>query len=287
MNGVKKQVMIEATIVEVYLNDESQSGINWSALTGGFSLTQNYSYSGDIVQRAGTSTLISNGRITNDWSVSSTLNLLQRYGNSQVLSSPKIVGINNQPTLLKVVKNLVYFTTTVSPGTTTNGVTTPAVFSTTPNTVPVGLVMSVLPSIDQHDQITLVVRPTISNLVRYVEDPNPEFKKTTLTSPVVSLVPEIQEREMESVLKLNDGQVAILGGLIQDEAVGEDTGVPGLVTESTLGYLFGQKNKQKRKTELVIFLRPTLIKHPDIEMGNFSSYRDILQKNTSPQALQR
>jgi MSHA biogenesis protein MshL len=286
MNGVKKQVMIEATIVEVYLNDESQSGINWSALTGGFSLTQNYSSSGDIVQRAGTSTLISNGRITNDWSVSSTLNLLQRYGNSQVLSSPKIVGINNQPTLLKVVKNLVYFTTTVSPGTTTNGVTTPAVFSTTPNTVPVGLVMSVLPSIDQHDQITLVVRPTISNLVRYVEDPNPEFKKTTLTSPVVSLVPEIQEREMESVLKLNDGQVAILGGLIQDEAVGEDTGVPGLVTESTLGYLFGQKNKQKRKTELVIFLRPTLIKHPDIEMGNFSSYRDILQKNTSPQALQ-
>lgn len=287
MNGTRKQVMIEATVVEVSLNDESQAGINWGALTGGFSLTQNYTSSGDLVQRAGTSTLLSNGRVANDWNVSSTLNLLQRFGNSQVLSSPKIVGVNNQPTLLKVVKNLVYFTTTVTPGTTTNGVSTPAVFSTTPNTVPVGLVMSVMPSIDQHDQITLVVRPTISNLVRYIEDPNPEFKKTTLTTPVVSLVPEIQEREMESVLKLNDGQVAILGGLIQDEVVGEDTGVPGLVTQPTFGYLFGQKNTQKRKTELVIFLRPTLVKHPDIDTGDFAPYRELLQKHTTPQAMQR
>jgi MSHA biogenesis protein MshL len=287
MGGTRKQVMIEATVVEVALNDENQAGINWGAITGGFSMTQNYVSSSPTPTSAGVTVLTSDGRVANDWSVSSKISLLQRFGNSQVLSSPKIVGVNNQPTLLKVVKNLVYFTTTVTPGTTTNGVTTPAVFSTTPNTVPVGLVMSVLPSIDQHDQITLVVRPTISNLVRYVEDPNPEFKKATLTTPVVSLVPEIQEREMESVLKLNDGQVAILGGLIQDETVGEDTGVPGLVTQSTLGYLFGQKNTQKRKTELVIFLRPTLVKHPDIEKGDFAPYRDFLQKNTSPQALQR
>lgn len=288
MHGTRKQVMIEATVVEVALNDENQTGINWSFLSGDgtFSLTQNYSSSGDIVQRAGLTTLTASS-INRDWSLGSAVSLLQRFGNSQVLSSPKIVGINNQTTLLKVVKNLVYFTTTVTPGTTTNGVSTPAVFSTTPNTVPVGLVMSVLPSIDQHDQITLVVRPTISNLVRYVEDPNPEFKKTTLSTPVISLVPEIQEREMESVLKLNDGQVAILGGLIQDEVTGEDTGVPGLVTQPTLGYLFGQKNRVKAKSELVIFLRPTLIKHPDIETGDFAPYRDLLQKNTSPQAMQR
>lgn len=281
MSGTRRQVMIEATVVEVTLNDENQSGINWGALTSGFSLTQNYTSSSDLSQRGGTTTMISDGRVANDWSVNSTLNLLQRFGSSQVLSSPKIVGINNQPTLLKVVRNLVYFTTSVTPGTTSNGVTTPSVFSTTPNTVPVGLVMSVLPSIDKQDQITLVVRPTISNLVGYVEDPNPEFKRAN----VVSKVPEIQEREMESVLKLNDGQVAILGGLIQDEAVGEDTGVPGLVTEPVLGYFFGQKNRQKRKTELVIFLRPTLIKHPDIEMGDFASHRDILQQNTSPKAV--
>lgn len=284
MGGSRRQVMIEATVVEVTLNDENQAGINWGALTGGFSLTQNYTPSSDLAQRAGATILVSNGRVANDWNVSSTLALLQRFGSSKVLSSPKIVGINNQPTLLKVVKNLVYFTTTVTPGTTSTTGTTPSVFSTTPNTVPVGLVMSVLPSIDQQDQITLVVRPTISNLVRYVEDPNPEFKKTSLTEKVISLVPEIQEREMESVLKLNDGQIAVLGGLIQDEALSEDTGVPGLVTEPNLGYLFGQKSRQKNKTELVIFLRPTLIKHPDIETGDFASYKDMLRQNTSPKS---
>ncbi len=287
MNGTRKQVMIEATVVEVALNDESQAGINWGAITEGFELSQNYSSSTSTPTSAGVTVLTSQGRVANDWTISSKISLLQRFGNSQVLSSPKIVGVNNQPTLLKVVKNLVYFTTTVTPGVSSVSGTTQPTFTTTPNTVPVGLVMSVLPSIDQYDQITLVVRPTISNLVRYVEDPNPEFKKTTLTTPVVSLVPEIQEREMESVLKLNDGQVAILGGLIQDEVLGEDTGVPGLVTQPSFGYLFGQKNTQKRKTELVIFLRPTLVKHPDIETGDFAPYRDFLQKNTSPQALQR
>ncbi len=288
MNGARKQVMIEATIVEVELNDENQSGINWSFLSGDgtFSLNQNYSSSSDIGQRAGLTTLTGSS-INKDWSLGSALTLLQRFGNSQVLSSPKIVGVNNQPTILKVVKNLVYFTTTVTPGTTTNSVTTPAVFATTPNTVPVGLVLSVLPSVDQHNQITLVVRPTISNLVRYVEDPNPEFKKATLTEKVVSLVPEIQEREMESVLKLNDGQVAILGGLIKDEATGEDTGVPGLVTQPTLGYLFGQKNRVKTKSELVIFLRPTLVKRPDVDSGDFAPFRELLDKNTSPLAKQQ
>jgi len=282
MSGSRRQVMIEATVVEVFLNDENQSGINWSFLSGdgSFSLTQSYTSSSELPQKAGLTTLTGSS-VNRDWSLGSALSMLQRFGSSQVLSSPKMVGINNQPTLLKVVKNLVYFTTSVTPATINGTTTTPAVFSTTPRTVPVGLVMSVLPSVDQHDQITLVVRPTISNLVRYVEDPNPEFKKANVTSTV----PEIQEREMESVLKLNDGQVAILGGLIQDEVVGEDTGVPGLVTEPVLGYLFGQKNKQKRKTELVIFLRPTLIKHPDIETGDFASFRDTLQQNTSPKTI--
>lgn len=282
MHGTRKQVMIEATVVEVELNDENQAGINWGALSGAFKLTQNNGL---------TSIITGSGAIG---PVDNALTFLQRFGNSQVLSSPKIVGLNNQPTVIKVVKNLVYFTTNVTPGTTTNGVSTPSVFSTTPNTVPVGLVMSVLPSIDQHDQITLIVRPTISDLVRYVVDPNPEFTrvelefvKAGLPKPVSNSIPEIQEREMESVLKLNDGQVAVLGGLIKESAIGEDAGVPGLVTQPTLGYLFGQKNTQKRKTELVIFLRPTLIKHPDIETGDFAPYRDLLQKNTSPQAMQR
>lgn len=74
------------------------------------------------------------------------------------------------------------------------------------------------------------------------------------------------------------------GGLIKESAIGEDAGIPGLVTQPSVGFLFGQKTTQKRKTELVIFLRPTLIKQPDIETGDFAPFRDLLQKNTSPQA---
>lgn len=199
--------MIEATVVEVELNDENQAGINWAALSGSFKVSQNNGL---------TSIITGTGAIG---PVDNALTFLQRFGNSQVLSSPKVVGLNNQPTVIKVVKNLVYFTTSVTPGTTTPTGTTQSVFSTTPNTVPVGLVMSVLPSIDQHDKITLIVRPTISDLVRYVVDPNPEFTRVELEfvraglpKPVSNSIPEIQEREMESVLKLNDGQVAVLGG---------------------------------------------------------------------------
>jgi general secretion pathway protein D len=83
---------------------------------------------------------------------------------------------------------------------------------------------------------------------------------------------------MESVLKLNDGQIAILGGLIQDTIENEDTGVPGAVGEPVLGYLFGQKNKAKHKSELIVFLKPVLVKHPDIENGSFSDKKYLLPK---------
>jgi general secretion pathway protein D len=280
MAGGRRQVMIEATVLEVELNDENQSGINWSALVsdGSFGLAQSYSGTSSLSSTAGL-TSITGSSINSDWSLGTTLKLLQRYGNSQVLSSPKMVGINNQPTLLKVVKNLVYFTISAIPATYSNGVlVSPATYATVPNTVPVGLVMSVLPSISESNEITLVVRPTISTLTGYEEDPNPIFKDKNLSKPISNKVPVIQEREMESVLKLNDGQIAILGGLIQDTVASEDTGIPGLVAQEGIGYLFGQKNRTKSKSELVIFLKPILVKHPDIENGSLSDKKYLLPK---------
>jgi general secretion pathway protein D len=278
MSGGRKQVMIEATVVEVELNDESQSGVNWSALAsdGSFSISQAFSGTSTTATTAGLVS-VTGSSISRDWSLSSTLKLLERFGNSRVLSSPKMVGINNQPTLLKVVKNLVYFSVqgqVIAGGT---GQSSTHAYTTTPNTVPVGLVMSILPSISESDEITLVVRPTISTLSSYVNDPNPDLVDAA-GKRIDNLVPVIQEREMESVLKLNDGQIAILGGLIQDTIENEDTGVPGAVGEPVLGYLFGQKNKAKHKSELIVFLKPVLVKHPDIENGSFSDKKYLLPK---------
>jgi general secretion pathway protein D len=271
MAGGRRQVMVEATVVEIELNDESQSGVNWSALTSdaSFGLSQSYKGTSTLQDTAGLVS-VTGSSITQNWSLASALKLLERYGNSRVLSSPKMVGINNQPTLLKVVKNLVYFMVQAQVTPATNGVAGTRAYTTSPTTVPIGLVMSVLPSISENDEITLVVRPTISTLDSWVPDPNPDL------GTIQNLIPIIQEREMESVLKLNDGQIAILGGLIQDTIATEDTGVPGLVGQSITGYLFGQKSKAKHKSELVIFLKPVLIKHPDIENGNFADKRALL-----------
>lgn len=276
MAGGRRQVMIEATVLEVELNDDSQSGINWSALASDASFGLSQAYSGtSVLQQSAGMTTITGSSITQNWSLASTLKLLERYGNSRVLSSPKMMGINNQPTLLKVVNNLVYFTIQAQVTPASNGVAGSKAYTTTPNTVPIGLVMSVLPSISENNEITLVVRPTISTLSGYATDPNPDLGTTP------NLVPIVQEREMESVLKLNDGQIAILGGLIQDTITNEDTGVPGLVSNSVTGYLFGQKNRAKSKSELVIFLKPILVKHPDIENGSLSDKKYLLPNLTS------
>lgn len=268
MAGTRRQVLIEATVIEIELNDEHQAGVNWSVLADNatFGLTSSYNGRDQIeftnASTAGMVTMTGNS-LTKDFSLATTIKLLQRFGNSKVLSSPKLVTINNQPSLLKVVKNLVYFSMQVQVIAGQTGQSSTRAYTSVPNTVPVGLVMSVLPSINAHNEVTLVVRPTISSLSGTVDDPNPDL------GTVPNRVPIIQEREMESVLKLQDGQIAILGGLIQDVQADEDTGVPGLVGLPALGYLFGQKNAAKRKSELVIFLRPTIVSSPGIEQSGY------------------
>jgi general secretion pathway protein D len=279
MAGTRRQVLIEATVVEVELNDENQAGINWNMLADNatFGLTSSYTGRDQIeftnASTAGMVTMTGNS-ITKDFSLATTIKLLQRFGNSKVLSSPKLVTINNQPSLLKVVKNLVYFSMQVQVIAGQTGQSSTRAYTSVPNTVPVGLVMSVLPSINAHNEITLVVRPTISSLSGTVDDPNPDL------GSVPNRVPIIQEREMESVLKLQDGQIAILGGLIQDVQADEDTGVPGLVGLPAMGYVFGQKNAAKRKSELVVFLRPTVVRSPDVEQGDLRQKQHLLPKQS-------
>lgn len=272
MAGSRRQVLIEATVVEVDLNQDSQAGINWSAIAndGTFGATQ--TFQGGTLASSVTGLVVTGADYGRAWTLGSSLKLLENYGNTKVLSSPKLVAINNQPSLLKVVENLVYFTVQaqVVPGAV--GQASTRAYTTTPNTVPVGLVMSILPSINEHQEITLVVRPTISSQVGQIADPNPDLGN------VPNYVPVIQEREMESVLKLQEGQVAILGGLMKDLEAQLDQGVPGLVGVPGVGYLFGQKGQGKRKSELVIFLRPTLVRNPDVEQGDLAGKRHLLPK---------
>ncbi|MEO5366411.1 MAG: type II and III secretion system protein [Magnetococcus sp. WYHC-3] len=187
--------------------------------------------------------------------VSSTVSLLERFGEVKVLSTPTVVALNNQMALIKVVRNIVYFTMEVEPGQTSNGVTTPATFSTEPHTVPVGFTMAVIPQISGNNEITLIVRPTLTRLVDYKQDPHPELAAQN----VVSEVPVIDVREMESILRVPSGNIAVIGGLMQESVDRSSSGLPLLSKLPGLGHVFSSHDDQVQKTELVVLLRPTVI----------------------------
>ncbi|HEX5362808.1 MAG TPA: secretin N-terminal domain-containing protein [Gallionella sp.] len=271
MNSARRQVMIEATIVEVNLSDNYKQGINWSALikAGGkqFKLVQS---------SAGLPTGVGNGMlgiITNPTAATITqqVSLLESFGTVKVLSSPKLSVMNNQTAILRVVDNLVYFVinvTTTAPTATSSAFST---FATTPNTVPIGFTMSVTPQINDSDTVQINLHPSISRLIGYVNDPNPSLA----TAGVVSRIPVTSTREMESILKIENNQIAVMGGLMQDSINNLTDAVPGLSGIPLAGELFKQRNDTSTKTELVIFLRPVVIKDASIA-GDFSAYRNTL-----------
>lgn len=311
MGSAKKQVLIEATIIEVALSDSFQAGIDWSRLNNGannsgfvFGQTlgsKGVNFDPNVIFNpntgTGTAAQFSQGG-ANGLNVAQTagfvagylnpasaigniaasITLLKQFGDTKVLSSPKLMVLNNQTAVLKVVDNLVYFTVEAQQSQAAVGGVLSTV-TTTPHTVPVGIVMSVTPQINDVGSVNVNVRPTISSVIRFVQDPNP-----ALTIP--SLIPEIQVREMESVLQINSGNTAVLGGLMQDVIVKNTDKVPGLSDVPGLGQVFTGRNDANRKTELVIFLRPTVIKNASLESDELKSYKQYLPAQQLEKALE-
>lgn len=258
--SAQRQVLIEATVVEVTLNDKFESGVDWQVLNrngAGFDYSQ--VLAGVPQASSATAPVTALLSYSNPASVlgnlTATLKLLQQFGEVQVLSSPKIIALNNQPAILKVVDNRIYFTFEVDRMERENGDERTVVDSTV-HSVPVGLVMSVTPFVSKDHEVILNVRPTISRILNFAEDPSPALAGQ---NQVRNLIPEIQVREMESLLRVQSGKVAIIGGLMQNKVDNRRSGVPGLQNLPLLGALFTHKRKSIEKTELLVFLRPTVI----------------------------
>jgi general secretion pathway protein D len=281
----QRQVLIEATIAEVTLFDEFRAGVDWSVLTSnGLSITQEF--------------LTGLGSVTGGLSIAyasgdfkGLISLLERFGNTQVLSSPKLMAINNQTALLKVVDNVVYFTIQAQQGVSTGGgVIQPNTFTTTPQTVAVGVILSVTPQVHETGQVTLTIRPTITRIISFKQDPNPALCPTGVTALVEKCipneVPELQVREIESVLQVGTGQTVILGGLMQDDVRRERRGVPYASTlPGVAGTMFGARNNETKKTELVIFLKPTVITHASLEADDLKFFQRFLPVRDHPETL--
>lgn len=279
--STQRQVLIEATIVEVGLKDQFHAGVDWTKIgrATGFSIESVANAKDNLAGNLASFFKIGYSSASNN--LTATLNLLESFGTTRILSSPKIMAINNQTALLKVVNNEVYFSIEVQPGTvsTTGTVLTPTVYTTTAHTVPVGVVMSVTPQISESGVVSMTVRPTISRVTSYKDDPNP-----ALSGNVKNQVPVIQVREMESVLQVNSGQTIIMGGLMQDDIARGRDGLPVLSRPDGWGAIFGQQERKISQTELVIFLRPTVIANPSLDSDELSAFRRFLPE---PQAAEK
>ena len=281
LGAAKRQVLIEATVIEVRLNNNYQQGINWSTLSRSGRLGMTQGQVGTVNLPSGVNPGTSpgifllkyNNPLSGLGNIAATIELLESFGKVKVLSSPKISVMNNQTALLKVVDNNVFFSIKVTPAVLgINGTpTSPATYESKLETVPVGFVMSVTPQIADNDDVTVNVRPTITRIVGTVLDPNPALAD----AKVQSFVPVIQARELESLMKIPSGQIAVMGGLMQDSVDNAKDSVPLLGSVPVIGDLFSYRNEKSTKTELVIFMRPIVVKDASVN-GDYKDYRYLL-----------
>ncbi len=276
MAGAKRQVLVEATVAEVQLRNEYQRGIEWQRVPSG---TTGFTFSQPaLAPPTGFNPnpfLIGYVSTANNFSV--TLKLLEQFGDVRVLSSPKLSVMNNQTAILRVTRDIIYFTITPSTqpitfaGSGAGGVTVNASFTTTPNIAAEGFMMAVLPQINETDGVVLNVRPTIRRQVGSARDPNPALQGAATQNDI----PLFETREFDSILRLQSGETAVLAGLMQDQVENTDAGIPGIRSIPLIGEALSSRSDLTRKTELVIFLRASVIRDPSAD-GDFRRFRDQL-----------
>lgn len=247
---VDRQIVIEAVITEISLNDRYERGIDWNVLRQN-GVTAGLAVQGlNLTNPAFTFTALRN---TSGADTNIALRLLEEFGRTEVLSSPRVVTMNQQAAVLKVIDNRVYFTTDVQTSAPTQNSPAFSTFTTQVQTVPVGFLMTVTPQIADNNAIQLRVRPTLSRIVGFVQDPNPALQQLN----IVSKVPEVQTRELESILRLKSGEMALLGGLRQKENKRLDRGIPG--TPESIDLITQSQTRGESHIELVILLKATVL----------------------------
>ncbi len=285
---VERQVMLEAKILEVSLNEDFQAGVNWASFGGGrnnrFSVgsvnpgttltTTGTVSSADATitpGRAGSVIASSLGQglfglALQTANFASLLNFLETQGNVQVLSSPRIATINNQKAVLKVGTDDFYVTGVTSNSTTnSSGTTTPA--APTVNLQPFfsGISLDVTPQIDAENNVVLHVHPAISTVTEKQKIIDLGNTIGTYTLPLASST----VNETDSIVRVQDGNIVAIGGLMKQEQSSEGSGLPGASRSQGIGWLFGNKSSYLAKRELVILIKPTIIR-------NDSSWKDDL-----------
>ncbi|WP_440903005.1 pilus (MSHA type) biogenesis protein MshL [Catenovulum sp. SX2] len=250
---MQRQVILEAKVIEVSLNDGYQQGIEWETVLGSIDTTT----IGSVRTGANLGDTITNvlGGITslsfNNGDFAGLIRLLETQGNVQVLSSPRLTAANNQKAVIKVGTDE-YFVTEVSTTTVTGTATT-----STPNIElePFfsGIALDVTPQINSDGQVILHVHPSVI-------DTTEQVKVVTLDQQSFTLpLAQSNVRESDTIIKANSGEIVVIGGLMQTIERDNDSKTPILGDIPVLGELFKSKSKSRQKKELIIMIKPTVV----------------------------
>lgn len=251
---IQRQVMIEAKIVEVQLNEDSRQGINWkivNAQINGVTISAQQAFLSPLIDPVATSTAVSGTPFFRIFAGAKHLDMtntfvdfLKTYGKVETISSPKIATMNNQRAIIKVTRQDVYFDVSKSTSDTTGFLT----LSYTPKFIDVGLTLDVTPQIDDKGDIILNVHPIMSEKIGTVTTPDN-----------VATVPILDVREVDTIVKVREGETIVIGGLIKNRKSTADTGTKWLMDIPVVGNFFKLNEKEDSKSELVIFLTPRII----------------------------
>jgi MSHA biogenesis protein MshL len=277
---VNRQVVLEAKIIEVELNDRFQAGINWSKVSGNYTAAQVGGGTADLSTsgttpvagslgslRPGTGTFSTTtpGTLSNAFGGVFTLaakasdftafiELLKGQGEVQVLSSPRVSTINNQKAVIKIGGDEFFVTgVSSSTGTTSGGITTTSTPTVDLTSFFSGIVLDVTPQIDENKNIVLHIHPSVSAVTQ--KDKSFSVSGSAFNLPLA--LSTIQESD--NVVRAQSGQIIIIGGLMKEGTTDENASVPILGDIPILGNLFRHKRVTRVKKELVILLKPTVI----------------------------
>ena len=238
MLRVTRQVQIEAKVIEVELREEFSAGINWRVVLGG--LTNSATISQTLAPAtAGGFTLALN---TTDFTA--LLNAFASQGKVNVLASPRVTAMNNEPAVMRIGTQDVFFVTTTQVDPQSGQILQSSV---TPQTLTEGVVLSVTPQISADGIIHMSINPSIT-------------ERTGLaTSRLGDTVPIVSVRETDTLVRVRQGETIVIAGMMQDRASVDTAKVPLLGDVPVVGHLFKRTEKSRRKTDLVILLTPTVM----------------------------
>ena len=270
--SVERQVMLEAKIVEVQLRDGFQSGVDWSLLRG--------RGSAGVVSTSGNTILPTNtlptqptlldatafpalgnglfGLVFKQRNFEGVLSFLETQGNVQILSSPRVSAMNNQKAVLKVGTDE-YFVTGLTGG-TIEGTSVTSTKTTLPTVTLAsffsGIALDVMPQIDQGDTITLHVHPSVSSVTEVVKVVDLGTSLGTIRLPL----PANSTNETDTVVRVTDGNIVAIGGLMQLQSRGSRSGLPGSTNIPVFSNLLGNQEQTGFKREIVVLIKPTIIR---------------------------